>query len=155
LGRQLGLQRSARSTGSWRWPDRKVAAAIAVGIALLYGLGRWRRKPWLRTLVRSVTRGREGPAIYLLYQRALERFATRGWARQAAETPSEFVARLDRSGVPDTAAMRDVTRYYVAARYGDRQIPHDVLAALSKTVNDIGRAHARQGGAPPPSAAAG
>lgn len=145
LGKGLGFQRhGARARMSWPKPGRNVAIIVAVAVAA--GLGGW----YLRRRVRGPVAGstvlnrRNGPPIFRLYQKALDRLGARGFTRDPAETPGEFVVRLERAQTSDAAAMARITRLYVAARYGGHHVSGEKLAALAADVEAMGRTTASE-----------
>jgi hypothetical protein len=80
-----------------------------------------------------------GPPVFRLYRQAEGRLSSEGWTRAPAETPNEFALRLHCAAVPGAAAMAKLTRHYVAARYGEHDVPPEVLAALAAEAEKIGR----------------
>jgi transglutaminase-like putative cysteine protease len=139
LGRQLGMERGrARRTTHYQ-PNYRlmITGASVVAIAILA----WRLRRKLRRKRRSPERrtSRNGPPVFRLYHKVLDRLSARGWPRRPAETPDEFAARLRQANVPGVEAFEQLTRHYTAARYGDREVPEGALAALGPDLESVGR----------------
>jgi Ca2+/Na+ antiporter len=139
LGRQLGMERGrARRTTHYQ-PNYRlmITGASVVAIAILA----WRLRRKLRRKRRSPERrtSRNGPPVFRLYHKVLDRLSARGWPRRPAETPDEFAARLRQANVPGVEAFEQLTRHYTAARYGDREVPEGALTALGPDLESVGR----------------
>ena len=139
LGRQIGFERPARGrTKAWRPKAKTVGAAVGV-LAFLVFAWRLRRMGWRQAIAGRPRAERGAPAIFRLYHKALDRLAAKGFPRGQAETPTEFAARVSDADLPGADAMRALTRHYTAARYGERQVPDEVLRELTVSVDEIGR----------------
>jgi hypothetical protein len=78
--------------------------------------------------------------VFRLYDQTLVRLGRLGHTRELGETPREFAARLRAAGLPGIDAFASLTEHYVAARFGDRDVPVGLLASLEQTLVDLGRA---------------
>ena len=139
LGRQLGMDRR-RSHATTRWkPNYRLIITIAsAGAAVVLA---WRLRRQLRRKGKPAEKraARGGPPVFRVYHKVLDRLSARGWPRRPAETPDEFAARLAEANVTGAEAFRALTRHYTAARYGDRPVPEDALAALAPDLDAVGR----------------
>jgi len=103
-------------------PDTPVRARVLEALA-----GRWRR----------ARRRRGGPppgsAVDRLHWRMLELARRRGLALNPAHTPFERAARLRRD-LPDIP-VDELTRHFVAARYGGRAPPADALQPIARALD--------------------
>ena len=115
--------------------------AVAVVVVRRLRARRWGTQPRGQ---RAAGRRRSGPRIYKLYETVLARLARRGWTRGSAETPREFAHRLTAAQVPAAEALAKLTEHYGAARFGDRDIPDQLVAELERAAEELGR------GTPPP-----
>ena len=158
IGRQLGMEKARRGRrGPAAYlPDKKTVAGVVIGLAVVLTAWRvarkWRRRgPKSRGLAR-VPRG--GPPVFRLYQKTLDRLSKRGWTRRLSETPTEFATRLNAAKVYGVDAVERLTELYVGARYGDRGVPDEALAALAAELDQVARPPAPPPQQQPPGAAA-
>jgi transglutaminase-like putative cysteine protease len=139
LGRQLGMARPAGTRRpAWK-PDLKVAGGLVAAGGLALVLWRMRRRVRRTQASGSARTVRGRPPIFRLYARTVDRLAGYGWPRRPSETPDEYAARLVQGEVPGAEVMRRLTRHYAAARYGEREIPDEVLAELASSVLEVAR----------------
>jgi protein-glutamine gamma-glutamyltransferase len=139
LGRQLGMERSHGKRSAPLKIDYKLMAelaGIAVGLAVAW---RYRRRLRRWSSPRSSQAMRGGPPVYRLYGKAVDRLSARGWPRGPSETPREFAERLVKSHVPGAEVMFQLTRHYAAARYGDHEVPAEVLSEIGAALDEVGR----------------
>ena len=150
IARRIGGSVGAGS-GGLDLADAKRAGRWGLGGALGVGLvvwlvrqlrGRWQLR---RGGERGLRVGRSAPAVFKLYQSTLARLARRGHQRELGETPREFATRLRAAGLPGAEGLSALTEHYVAARFGEHQVPPAVLAALERQVAQLGQAAADAG----------
>jgi hypothetical protein len=122
-----------------RWG--RVVAAVLVGLfVVIFAVRHLRgRLRWRNSGQRPLGLGRSAPAIFRLYEQSLSRLARRGHRRESGETPREFAARMQAEALPAAETLTSLTEHYVAARFGQREVPSDVLAGLERTAGEIGR----------------
>jgi hypothetical protein len=139
LGQNLGIS-SRRNTGPrWRMPAKETVF-IAIGAAGTVLIA----ASWLR---RRLSRRKGGSKkaqhkharapIVRLYQTTLARLSAQGWSRQPDETPREFAARLQKARLPGADAMTLLTEHYGAVRYGDRDLPPEVVVDLGQAISKL------------------
>jgi hypothetical protein len=119
LGAQVGLMRDAfhaldqarsaleRPTSIPGLPPTGMLVALLLA-GLLGGALIWRQ--------RRGRPGEEAEAV-VAYRELLTRLGRRGVAREGAETPREFAARLAKLGRPEAPAAAELTALYERARY--------------------------------------
>jgi transglutaminase-like putative cysteine protease len=78
--------------------------------------------------------------IFRIYQSTLTRLATAGTARLPSESPHAYLARMEEQRLAGVAVLARLTESYASARYGDIQIPPEVVAQLRREVGQIGLA---------------
>jgi hypothetical protein len=88
---------------------------------------------------RLATRPERSPrqAATLWYGRMTEIVARRGWRKSAAQTPGEFVARIDDAIVRERVA--EFTRHYESARFDDSAEDVRRLPALYEEISAAGK----------------
>jgi hypothetical protein len=139
--------------------DAKRAARWGLGSAAVVGLAaflfrRFRgRLRWKTGPGRASRNGRSTPAVYRLYEQTLVRVGRLGFVRESGETPREFALRLNTAALPGAAAVTGLTEHYIAARFGERDVPPEVLATLERQLADIGRGASTSGDPGRPQAA--
>ena len=85
-------------------------------------------------------RGQRGEApIFRVYQKTLDRLAARGFGRRPEETPHEYLARVRQQGVAAADALAHLTDCYAEARYGDIEVPPEVVLQLRAEAASIAR----------------
>ena len=110
-----------------------VLLAVVVGFAL-------RKLPRRRAMTNGPRRRRRGePPIFHLYRKTLDRLAARGFARRSEETPHEYLARVRQQGVTAAESLARLTDCYTEARYGDIEVPSEVVVQLRGEAASIGR----------------
>jgi transglutaminase-like putative cysteine protease len=117
----------------------QVVAVTAVSLALVAAFA-LRKLPRRRAMTTGLRRGRRGePAIFHVYQKTLDRLAARGLARRPEETPHEYLARVRKRGVTAADTLARLTECYAEARYGDIEVPSEVVVQLRAEAASIGR----------------
>lgn len=112
-------------------------AGIAVAIVLGFAL---RKLPMRRADKRGSRRKRHGdPPVFHIYQKALDRLAARGHARRPEETPHEYLARVCKEDGASADALTHLTGCYAEARYGEVDLPSELLQRLRAEAASIGR----------------
>jgi hypothetical protein len=113
------------------------AAAISVALVVAFAL---RKLPRRRAVINGPRRRRHGEApIFRVYQKTLDRLAARGFARHPEETPHEYLARVRQQGVTAADALARLTDCYAEARYGDIDVPPEIVLQLRSEAASIGR----------------
>lgn len=141
LGQKLGF--SGRGFLPGKGPariTRKQALLVTGGIVLAILLIT-QRKRWLqrRTRDKVVTGShREQQPIIRLYRATQKRLASAGVPREPSETPHEYLARLNQSHLQGAAVFTRLTECYASARFGDIEIPPDVVAELRRDASQVG-----------------
>ncbi|HEY0715407.1 MAG TPA: DUF3488 and transglutaminase-like domain-containing protein, partial [Polyangia bacterium] len=119
---------------------RWIAGLLVALVAVVVIVRRWRnRKREARGPGRRTRSSRLSSGVFALYESAVARLAKRGFRRDLGETPREFAARLNAAAWPGAAAFAQLTELYSAARFGEREVPADVLATLEREVARVGR----------------
>ena len=114
-----------------------VVAAIAVAIVVAFAL---RKLPRRRAATSGARRGQHGEApIFHVYQKTLDRLAAAGLARHQEETPHEYLARARKQGLAAADALARLTDCYAEARYGDIEVPAEVVRQLRAEAASIAR----------------
>ena len=132
--------RDAKRAGRW---GLGAAALVGLGALVLRRLrGRWRWRPGAG---RSARAGRSAPAVFRLYEQTLLRLSRLALVREPGETPREFAARVQAAALPGAEALVSLTEHYIAARFGDRDVPAPVLATLERQLAELGRATSETG----------
>jgi hypothetical protein len=99
-----------------------------------------RKLPWRRAMTNGPRRGRHGePPIFRVYQKTLDRLAARGFARRPEETPHEYLARVRQQGVAAADALAHLTDCYAEARYGDIEVPPELVLQLRAEAASLAR----------------
>lgn len=115
-----------------------VTALVVLAVAIASQrkrLGGWRtREPVARAHRQS-----EQP-IFRIYQATLRRLATGGTARLPSESPHAYLARMERQRLAGVAVLARLTDSYASARYGEQEVPPEVVAQLRREVGQIGQA---------------
>ena len=148
---QLLLARQLSREFSWLQPHfsprakhnrlskSQVLAITALSVALVVGFA-LRKLPRRRTSTSGLRRGRRGePPIFHVYQKTLDRLAARGFARHPEETPHEYLARVRKQGVAAADSLARLTDCYAEARYGDLEVPSEVVLQMRSEAASIGR----------------
>jgi hypothetical protein len=68
--------------------------------------------------------------IRRIYAALVARAADAGVPRAIAETPNEFLPRLERAWMERAAELQLITRAYVAVHYGEENIPPEMLGRV-------------------------
>ncbi len=141
LSRELGwLQPHSFPRGAHRHVSRTQVVAVAAGLVVLVVVLALRKLPRRRAVSSGRRRGRRGePPVFHVYQKTLDRLAAHGFARRPEETPHEYLARVRKQGVAAADALGRLTECYAEARYGEIEIPAEMLAQLRAEAASIGR----------------
>jgi transglutaminase-like putative cysteine protease len=141
LSRELGWMQprfSPRGTHH-RLSKAQVLTVTALSVALAIGFA-LRKLPRRRTIANRLRRGRHGePPIFRVYQKTLDRLAARGFGRRPEETPHEYLARVRKQGVAAAESLARLTDCYAEARYGDIDVPAEVVLELRSEAASVGR----------------
>jgi hypothetical protein len=114
-----------------------VMAAVAVAIVVAFAL---RKLPRRRTATSRARRGQRGEApIFHVYQKTLDRLAAAGVGRHPEETPHEYLARARKQGVASADALARLTDCYAEARYGEIEVPAEVVRQMRAEAASIAR----------------
>jgi transglutaminase-like putative cysteine protease len=140
IGGRVGSgQKSFDLTDVKRW-GRTAAGVLVAGFVVFFVVRHLRGRMRLGTRgPRAAGLGRSAPAIFRLYDQSLARLARRGHRRESGETPREFAARMRAEALPLADTLGDLTEHYVAARFGQREVPPEVLAGLERAASELGR----------------
>ena len=141
LSREFGwLQPHFSPRGTHHRASRTQVLAVAAGAVALVVVLALRKLPRRRAVRSGLRRGWRGePPVFHVYQRALDRLAARGFARRPEETPHEYLARARKQGVASADALARLTECYAEARYGDIEVPSEVVLQLRAEAASIGR----------------
>ena len=141
LGQKFGF--SSRSFGGARRGTSltKRQALVLAGIAVLAivivsqhkRLSRWRKHQWAAD---ASQRGEQ--PIVRVYRATVRRLAAAGVPRRPWETPHEYLVRLDDSRLEGGEILARLTELYASARYGDVEIPPEVVARIRGESGQIG-----------------
>ena len=112
-------------------------AAVLVAAVVAFAL---RKLPRRRAVRNGPRRGRRGePPIFHVYQKTLDRLAVRGFARRPEETPHEYLARARKQGVTAVDSLARLTDCYAEARYGEVEVPPEMVLRLRSEAASLGR----------------
>ena len=141
LSREFGwLQPHFSPHGTHHRASRTQVLAVAAGAVVLVVVFTLRRLPRRRAVKSALRRGRRGePPVFHVYQKTLDRLAAHGLARRPEETPHEYLARARKQGVAAADTLARLTECYAEARYGDVEVPSEVVLQLRAEAAAIGR----------------
>ena len=141
LSRELGwLQPHFSTRGKRHRLSRAQVLAVAGGSVALVLVFALRKLPRRRTARSGLQRRRrDEPPVFHIYQKTLDRLAARGFARHPEETPHEYLARARKQGLAAADALARLTDYYAEARYGEIEVPPEVVLQLRTEAVFIGR----------------
>jgi hypothetical protein len=141
LSREFGwLQPHFSPRGRHHRLSRAQVLAVVAGSLVLVAVFALRKLPRRRAVMSGLRRGLRGePPIFHIYRRTLNRLAAHGFARRPEETPHEYLARARKQGVTAADALAHLTECYAEARYGDVDVPSDVVLQLRAEAASIGR----------------
>jgi hypothetical protein len=98
-------------------PRRWTAFGIFLGVFLVLALKARALRSWYRDLkLKAHPESAPTLAAALWYQRTMRWLAKRGWRKTSAQTPNEFLLRIEDPGVRER--VEAFTRAYQAARFG-------------------------------------
>lgn len=140
LGKKLGFAAHGYLPGKGPATITKKQALIFSGAVILTILILSQRKRWLRRRTGDhvvVGSHRDQRPIVRLYRATQKRLASAGIARIPSETPHEYLARLTKSHLEGVAVLDRLTECYVSARYGNIEIPPEVVAQLRQDAGQI------------------
>jgi hypothetical protein len=141
LSREFGWLSPKLSPQAKHQPlSRRQVLYIAAGLAVLVLLFLLRKLPRRQATSQARRRGRRGdPPIFHLYRKTLERLSARGFTRRPEESPHEYLARLRGEDVAAVDVLARLTDCYAGARYGDIEVPDDVVLRLRNEARSIAR----------------
>jgi transglutaminase-like putative cysteine protease len=143
LGQRFGFSGRAYYPVRNRAPlTRKEVLVVTALVVLAVAIAsqRKRLRGWrTREAVARAHQQSEQP-IFRIYQATLRRLATGGTARLPSESPHAYLARMEGQRLAGVAVLARLTDSYASARYGDMQVPPDVVAQLRREVGQIGHA---------------
>jgi protein-glutamine gamma-glutamyltransferase len=149
IGQGMGAARGPVDLGGLKRGLRLLGFALAAGLLAGVLYRRLRKRPQNGGRpVRSLRGRRNDPRIYKLYDLVLSRLGKRGWQRGPGETPREFARRVAAAQVPGATTLVDLSEQYAAARFGEREIPDEVVARLERAAADLYQAAASPGSSP-------
>ncbi|HEY0708053.1 MAG TPA: DUF3488 and transglutaminase-like domain-containing protein, partial [Polyangia bacterium] len=140
IGGQEGRASGRVDLSGFKTLLRWIAGVLIAVVALTVGIRRWRRRVrGVQGPGRRARSSRLSSGVFALYEAAVGRLGKRGFRRDPGETPREFAGRIAAAGLPGAAAFVQLTELYSGARFGEREVPHDVLASLEREVARVGR----------------
>jgi transglutaminase-like putative cysteine protease len=141
LSRELGWWQPTRGlSGQSHRFNKKHALWVGVGVIVVVLAFAIRRIPRRNgTLVKRRLRDRGESPVFHLYSKTLDRLSQRGFARLPQETPHEYLARARKNAVAGAEALERLTQWYTQVRYGQADIPDDVLRVLRDEAASIGK----------------
>jgi protein-glutamine gamma-glutamyltransferase len=117
-----------------RWTALGIAIALLLALtANIRGLLRWIRDQRLRRHPEEAPQA----AAALWYRRMIRQLARNGWKKSAAQTPKEFLARIEDAEI--RRRVEQFTRSYEAARFGESAEEARRLPELYEELTAIGR----------------
>jgi hypothetical protein len=134
--------------------DALLLVVVVAGTAVLglYAAFKWLRVRWERASRRRRAEGTPEAAVAVLYSRALKALARRGWARDPALTPQEYLetVRAEWGEHPEAlAALERLTAGFERSFYGAANSPEAVREA-EQAVRDLLRLAPKRPRAPRP-----
>jgi transglutaminase-like putative cysteine protease len=134
--------------------DALLLVIVVIGTAVLglYAAFKWLRARWERAGRRRRLENAPGAAVALLYNRGLKVLARRGWTRDAALTPQEYLdaVRAEWGEHPEAlAALERLTAGFERSFYGAATSPEAIREA-EQAVRDIQRLAPKRPRAPRP-----
>jgi len=141
ISREFGWMQPHFSRGGTRRQVSRthVLVVAAVVVVLVVGLA-LRRLPQRRAGKGGPRRGWRGEQpVFHLYRKTLDRLAAHGHGRRPDETPHEYLARVRKEGVIAADALSHLTDCYTEARYGDFELPAEVVQQLRAEAASVGR----------------
>ncbi|MFO1093405.1 MAG: transglutaminaseTgpA domain-containing protein [Planctomycetaceae bacterium] len=148
-----GLLSSPERWISWRGGAAVFALLLLVSGATVLGRRLWRL---LRRIRGDSSAVRRGAPIVAFYERFRRAAARAGYERAGPQTPREFAQKVGEQigagkGLPNLSPPipQFVTENYYRVRYGDEELPSDLLAALQRQLDDFERQLQQSPGAAP------
>ncbi len=140
LSRELGWWQPSRGlSGKPHRFSKRHAMWLGIGVVVIVLALAARKLPRRGgTLLKRKSGTRGMPPVFQLYGKTLDRLSARGFPRLPQETPHEFLARARRQSLAGTEALERLTQWYTQARYGETEVPEDVLAILRGEAAGIG-----------------
>jgi protein-glutamine gamma-glutamyltransferase len=141
LSRDLGWWQSHRGTsGQSNTLIKKHALWAGVAVILLVLAVAVSKLPRRRgALLKRMLRDRGESPVFQLYSKTLDRLSQRGFTRLPQETPHEYLARARKDSLAGAEALGHLTDWYTLARYGEVDIPDEVLITLRDEATSIGK----------------
>jgi len=140
LGQKLGLRSPGYlpSRGATPLTKRQALALAALVIAIVLVVSQRKRfRRWSRRGAGLAQEARADQAIVRIYQALLGRLSAAGLPRRPSETPHEYLARIRESGLEGGTSFARLTDAYASVRYGDVQLPAEVVVQLRQDANQI------------------
>jgi transglutaminase-like putative cysteine protease len=135
LGQKLGFHRRGYLPGHRMTKLSRKQVFFVTG-AVLLGLVLWTQRKrllfWRKRGETLTPRHRATRPVFRIYHATLARLAASGSPRLPAETPHEYLARLEQTPIEGAAVLSELTEAYTSARYGDVEIPPETLAQLHR-----------------------
>jgi len=125
------------SVGSWKDVVRDVLVAFFWMVFWLLGRGR-RLRRGIRVPLLGTRRGPGGEAeVRELYRRLLAEARAAGFPKRIGETPSEYLATLERHLPTEREALERLTQDYATVRYGEQPISQEETGLLNRLWRSI------------------
>ncbi len=131
---ETGSGESATSSSSSRSLLAAAAGLVVLAIAAFFALRAWSSRTKRRDLARSA---REAQKLYRELERVLER---KGQARPAHVSPEAHARALTKGGFAAADAVEELTRVYLASRYGAVDLSEERLKRARERLSEIKRA---------------
>jgi hypothetical protein len=141
LSRELGWwQPRGGVTGKPHNFGKKHALWVGVGVIVIVLAIAARKLPRKGRMVLQRRHKPKGEQpVFQLYGKTLDRLSARGFSRLPHETPHEFLARARSTSITGADALASLTEWYTQARYGETQIPDEVMTQLRTESASIGK----------------
>ena len=125
------------SLGTWKDFLRDVLQGLFLMLFWFRDRGlRLRRRVRIAAHPRSVEPDHE-MGVRELYGRLLQEARAAGFPRRDGETPSEYLATLERHLADERDAVEHITQDYVAVRYGEQALSHEENGLLNKLWSNV------------------
>ena len=141
LGQKLGFSTRSfaagrRGTSLTKRQALVLAGIVVFAIAIISQRRRFMR--WRRHQQVAAAGQRNEQPIARIYHATVKRLAAAGLPRRPWETPHEYLARLEDSQLQGAAILARLTELYASARYGEVEIPAEVVAHIRGETGQIG-----------------
>jgi hypothetical protein len=140
LSRELGWWQPTRvGSGKHYRLNKRNALWLGVGVIVIVLALAARKLPRRNgALVRQKSKAKGLPPVFQLYSKTIDRLSARGFARLPQETPHEYLTRARKNSLAGAEALDRLTQWYTQVRYGEAEIPDEVLAELRTEAATIG-----------------